>query len=72
MYPCQICSNQHRNKVVESTTTLCRIVKKLMVYITYLIRPTRKKGGWIFCHHIENVIAKASQGNMGLPNPLNF
>lgn len=43
-----------------------------MVYITYLIRPTRKKGGWIFCHHIENVIAKASQGNMGLPNPLNF
>ena len=44
----QICYNQHRKKVVESTTTLCRIVKKLMVCITYLIRPTHKKVGTDF------------------------
>ena len=40
-----------------------------MVCITYLIRPTRKKVGTDFFVIIfENVIAKASQGNMGLPN----
>ena len=65
----QICYNQHRKKVVESTTTLCRIVKKLMVCITYLIRPTRKKVRTDFFVIIfDNVIAKTNQGNMRLPN----
>ncbi len=64
-----ICSNQHRKKVVALTTTLCRIVKKLMVCITYLIRPTRKKVRTDFFVIIfDNVIAKTNQGNMRLPN----
>ncbi|MCW6190365.1 hypothetical protein L7V33_28195, partial [Klebsiella pneumoniae] len=62
-------SNQYRKKVVASTTTLWRIVKKLMVCITYLIRPTRKKVRTAFFFIIfDNVIANTNQSNMWLPN----
>ena len=41
----------------------------MMVCITYLIRPTRKKVRTDFFVIIfDNVIAKTNQGNMRLPN----